>query len=188
MRCEPIIIGHSMGGFVTQKYLEKYSAVAAILLASVPTSGTFKFNIRVIRRHPLLWLKANLIMKLYPIVKNPIHAREWFFSDCISDEDLANHHSQLQDESFRCALDMLMLNLPKPQLIKTPIAVLGAENDAIFSVEEVQKTARAYGVEAKIFPNMAHNMMSEPDWKDVAEWIACWIESIPLETISSEVS
>ena len=83
---------------------------------------------------------------------------------------------------------MLMLNLPKPQLIKTPIAVLGAENDAIFSVEEVQKTARAYGVEAKIFPNMAHNMMSEPDWKDVSEWIACWIESIPLETISSEVS
>ena len=72
LRCEPIIIGHSMGGFVTQKYLEKYSAVAAILLASVPTSGTFKFNIRVIRRHPLLWLKANLIMKLYPIVKNPM--------------------------------------------------------------------------------------------------------------------
>lgn len=54
-------------------------------------------------------------------------------------------------------------------------AVLGAENDAMFSVAEVQATARAYGVEAKIFPDMAHVMACEPRWEDVAEWIANWV-------------
>ncbi len=175
---KPIIVGHSMGGFVTQKYLEKHSAKAAVLLASVPPSGTLKFNFRIIRRHPLVWLLGNLLMTTYPVVKNPAHAREWFFSEGISDEDLAAHHAQLQDESYRASLDMLVLNLTKLQLIKTPIAVLGAENDAIFSVKEVEKTARAYGVEEIIFPAMAHNMMSEPNWQDVAEWIARWGESV----------
>lgn len=174
---QPIIVGHSMGGFVTQKYLEKHSAKAAVLLASAPPSGILKFNLRIIRRHPLVWLHANLRMTAYPVVKNPSHAREWFFSRGISDEKLAAHHAQLQNESYRAVLDMLMLNLPEPHLVKTPIAVLGAENDAIFSVEEVMETARAYGVEAKIFPDMAHNMMVEPNWQDVAAWIARWSES-----------
>jgi pimeloyl-ACP methyl ester carboxylesterase len=36
---EPVVIGHSMGGLVVQKYLEKRSAPAGVLLASIPVSG-----------------------------------------------------------------------------------------------------------------------------------------------------
>ncbi len=32
----PCVIGHSMGGYVTQKYLETHSAPAGVLLASIP--------------------------------------------------------------------------------------------------------------------------------------------------------
>src|ERR1039457_4121859 len=35
----PVVIGHSMGGFVVQKYLETHFAPAAVLLASAPTRG-----------------------------------------------------------------------------------------------------------------------------------------------------
>lgn len=172
----PILVGHSMGGFVVQKYLEKYSAKAAVLLASVPPSGTLKFNLRVIRRYPAVWLMVNLLMTAYPVVKNPAHARQWLFSESISGQEMNEHHALLQDESYRASLDMLFLNLPKLKEVNIPVAVLGAENDAIFSVEEVVKTAKAYGVEAKIFPDMAHNMMKELNWRDVAKWIIRWGE------------
>ena len=33
---EPVLIGHSMGGMVVQKYLERHTAPGVVLLASVP--------------------------------------------------------------------------------------------------------------------------------------------------------
>jgi pimeloyl-ACP methyl ester carboxylesterase len=35
----PVLIGHSMGGFVVQKYLERRRAPLAVLLASIPPGG-----------------------------------------------------------------------------------------------------------------------------------------------------
>lgn len=36
---EPVLVGHSMGGFIVQKYLEHHTAPAAVLLCSVPRRG-----------------------------------------------------------------------------------------------------------------------------------------------------
>jgi pimeloyl-ACP methyl ester carboxylesterase len=35
----PVLIGHSMGGAVVQKYLERHAAPGGVLLASVPPAG-----------------------------------------------------------------------------------------------------------------------------------------------------
>ena len=53
-------------------------------------------------------------------------------------------YPQLQDESYFSFMDMLLLDLPKPKRIKTPLLVLGGEYDAIFPRHEVEKTAVAY--------------------------------------------
>ncbi|MBL4868726.1 MAG: alpha/beta fold hydrolase [Pseudomonadales bacterium] len=176
----PILVGHSMGGFVTQKYLENHSVPGAVLLASVPHTGLIEFSLRIIKKHPLIWLKMYLLMSAYPLVKNPIHAKEWFFSSEISTDALARHHALLQDEGSRSVVDMLFFNLPKPSMVTSPIAVIGAEKDAVFSVAEIEGTARAYGVKPKIFANTAHDMMLEPNWQNVAAWIADWAEQLSI--------
>ncbi len=43
--------------------------------------------------------------------------------------------------------------------------------DTIFTPAEIQKTAAAYGREAVIFADMAHDMMLEDGWKQVADEI-----------------
>ena len=40
----PVLIGHSLGGLVVQKYLEKHQAPAAVLLASVPPGGVLRIE------------------------------------------------------------------------------------------------------------------------------------------------
>jgi hypothetical protein len=35
----PILVGHSLGGFVVQKYLERHEAELGVLMASVPPNG-----------------------------------------------------------------------------------------------------------------------------------------------------
>ena len=56
-----------------------------------------------------------------------------------------------------------------------PMLVLGAAADAIVPPTEIERTARAYGAPCRIFPHMAHDMMLERDWADVAEYIREWL-------------
>jgi hypothetical protein len=53
---------------------------------------------------------------------------------------------------------------------------IGAENDAIFRPKELQATATAYAGQAVIFPEMAHDMMLEQDWRKVADYMLMWLE------------
>jgi pimeloyl-ACP methyl ester carboxylesterase len=167
----PVVIGHSMGGLVVQKYLEKSLAPVAVLLASVPPAGALATTLRIAGRHPALFAKANLILSLYPLVATAPLAREAFFSDGLADEQVQAYAKKLQDESYFGFLDMIVFNLPKPDRVKTPVLVLGAARDTIFSPAEVEATARAYKTQPEIFPDMAHDMMLEPGWQAVAEWI-----------------
>jgi pimeloyl-ACP methyl ester carboxylesterase len=172
----PILIGHSMGGLVVQKYLEDHRVPAAVLLASVPVKGVLRTTLRIARRHPLAFLKANLTWSLYPIIGKPALCREAFFSADISNDDLETYFNRMQDESYLAFLDMMLFNLPKPERIVTDLLIMGANDDTIFYSEEIEATAKAYQTQAVMFPAMAHNMMLERDWQSVADRIVNWLE------------
>ena len=90
---------------------------------------------------------------------------------------MRRYAARLQDESARVGRDQLLLSLPKPKRVRTPLLVLGAADDGCFSPTEVRATARAYGTEAEIFADMGHDMMLEPGWTAVAERIDTWLGS-----------
>ena len=48
----PVLIGHSMGGFVIQKYLEDEDAGGAVLLFSPPPVGLLRAILGIARRRP----------------------------------------------------------------------------------------------------------------------------------------
>jgi pimeloyl-ACP methyl ester carboxylesterase len=171
----PVVIGHSMGGAVVQKYLETHSAPAAVLLASVPPAGVLASTLRIARRHPLAFTKANALLSLYPLVSTPRLARDAFFSPSMPEDELQRLFAQLQDESYRAFLDMLAFNLPKPERVTTPVFVVGAANDTVFHPYEVQATARAYDTQAVIIPDMTHDLMLEAGWPSVADRIIAWL-------------
>ena len=79
--------------------------------------------------------------------------------------------ARISDPSSRAA----GFRLPKPARVSTPLLVLGGMDDGTITNDEVRATARAYGTEARLFPRMGHNMMVEPDWRDVAECISDWL-------------
>jgi pimeloyl-ACP methyl ester carboxylesterase len=177
----PILIGHSMGGLVVQKYLESDTKIpAAVLLASVPPGGVIRTTLNIAMQHPIAFLKANATMKLYPIVGTPQLTREAFFSADMHETKVRTYYQRIQNESYRAFLDMMLFNLPRPRRVKTPMLVLGAANDTIFSVKEVKASAKAYRTEAEIFNDMAHDMMLEAGWQSVADRILEWLEECEL--------
>jgi pimeloyl-ACP methyl ester carboxylesterase len=172
----PVLIGHSMGGFIVQKYLETHDAPAGVTLASNPHYGLWPALGRVLRRDPRIVIKAVFTWNMRPVVETPASARWGLFSADMPEEQLLKYHAQMNDESFRMFLDLLGLNLAHPKRVKTPLLILGAEKDTVIAPRDVHDTARAYGVKAEIFPNMAHDMMLEAGWKSVAERILAWLK------------
>jgi pimeloyl-ACP methyl ester carboxylesterase len=173
----PILIGHSMGGYVLQKYLESHTAPAGILLASIPTVGIFGMLLRMLRRHPVSTLKALLLLNTWYFVSTPALAKDYFFSDDFPEDKFLEYYAHIQTESFRLALEATLLSLPRANRVKTPLLVLGAQNDRVFTVAEQQKTARAYKTEAILYPDMAHDMMLEEGWRAVADQILRWLSA-----------
>lgn len=168
----PVLIGHSMGGLIVQKYLETDPDIPqAFLLAPVPLHGVWQATLRIFLRLPLPFVRANLTWSLRPLVSTLKRARKNFFSKTIAAEKLEKYFARIQDESYLGFLDMLLFRFSAPQKIRTPVIVLGAEEDTIFTPAEIEKTARAYGQKPKMFANMAHDMMLEDGWETVAEHI-----------------
>jgi pimeloyl-ACP methyl ester carboxylesterase len=170
----PVLIGHSMGGFIVQKFLENVTMPGGILLASAPPQGVWRVALRSAWHYPKQFAKLNLKLSLYPLVETAELARSYFFSSTMPAEQVKRYFAQLGDESYRAFLDMTLLNLPKPGRVKTPMLVLGGLNDHTFSVGEVKATARAYNTEPHFFP-LAHDMMLEPGWEQVAETMMAWL-------------
>ncbi len=176
----PVLIAHSLGGYILQKYLESYNAPAGVLLASIPTSGIFMMLMRMLRRHPGATLKGLLLLNPWYFVSTPALGKDYFFSDDFPRDRFLEYYAHIQPESFRVALEATLLRLPRPGKVRTPLLVMGAANDRIFTVSEQSKTARAYKTEAIVQPAMAHDMMLEAGWGSVADQILDWLRSCKL--------
>jgi pimeloyl-ACP methyl ester carboxylesterase len=174
---QPILVGHSMGGFVVQKYLEAHDAPAGVLLASAPPRGHLRSLLRIMRRHP--WRCSKFAVSGCPddlYGGTLAGARDLFFAADTPESVVSEGTARLQRESTRAILvDMVALELVKTQLINTPLLVLGGEQDAIYRNSDVHATARAYGIEASFIPNMGHGLTLEPGWSTVADRILSWL-------------
>ncbi len=173
---DPIIVGHSMGGFITQKYLERYQPPGAILLASVPPYGIMGPTLKVLRKFPFSFIKANLTVNLHNIVAHSDAAMELLFSESLPKDLAKKYQNQLQNEAYLGYLDMMVFDLPKTKKIKNPnMLVIGAENDKVISPKDIEKTAKTYKTTFKIIPNIAHDIMLDTNWEDAARTMANWL-------------
>ena len=78
---EPVLIGHSLGGLVVQKYLENRRAPAAVLLASYAPQRMRRMAValRASRSHPWRTVRTNTVGTLADLVNTPRLAREHLF-------------------------------------------------------------------------------------------------------------
>lgn len=175
----PIVIGHSMGGFVCQHLLSKTKHLAGIgLLATAPHYGAIWAALHIARTRPLDFLKVNAKMSLYPLVSDPMVASHMFLDEDTADEDRHAFGVKMIDESYLGFLDMLFLNLPPKPNSDVPVCVIGAEKDKLFPPESQQSTARRYGAECHIIPDAPHDLMQSKHWEKSAQKLLDWIHSL----------
>ncbi len=177
---EPVLVGHSMGGMVIQKYLEDHAAAAAILMAPVPPSGLGGSVFRLMTSEPMLFGQISLFNLGGKELADMNTAARAVFSAGLDSARLQRYAERMQTESQRALFDMTFGALPQRWRMNVPpMLVMGADDDALFSPEMMQSTAEAYRADLVMIPDMAHAMMLEPHWRRAADLLASWLEAQP---------
>lgn len=173
----PVLIGHSLGGVLVQKYLEQHRAAAAVLLATVPAGGALAGMQRFVRRHPIILLSSLFTFSMRSFIESAALVREFFFSPNTPEPIVLDCMARLQDESSLALLDLLWLKW-RPPLEPLPVLVLSAGADGFLTAAEAEHTARAYGTSAEHFHGMGHDLMLEQGWEKVADRIEHWVRKV----------
>jgi pimeloyl-ACP methyl ester carboxylesterase len=173
----PVIVAHSMGGAVAQRFLELHPGRAAVLVSSAPPSGCVPSVLRLALHHPLEFALINLTLSLGHAVRTPALVRELFHSPSTPEGIVLETWARSQDESFLAFLDLLTF---RSGLVagKLPMLVLGGVDDGIFTPREVRDTARVYGAKLKLFEGAGHNLMLEANRAQIANDILEWLGSL----------
>lgn len=175
----PILVGHSMGALVVQRYLEQYPASAAILLAPVPPHGLMASSWRMALGDPLLFARFGLMQSLGAAQVDTDMARRAVFSERVENADIAYYSQLIQRESQRALWEMNVFASGRPWRVpnRPPMRVISAAEDALFANAETQAVARLWQADSITMPHMGHAMMLEPDWQDVGDDITRWLWS-----------
>jgi pimeloyl-ACP methyl ester carboxylesterase len=124
----PVLIGHSMGCFVVQKYLEKHHAPVAVLMAPTTPQGVRRITLRMLRRHPWIVLRANTFGSSADLFNTPALAREYLFCAHTPEPIVKSCAARMEPESARAGLS-LMIRFPDARPVTAPLLVLGATDD-----------------------------------------------------------
>lgn len=166
----PIVVAHSMGGFLLQHYLAQHTLPGAVLLCALPHSGAARFLAQWLVRHPRATLQMLLTLNSRHLIARPDLARKALFRPDTPDAMVAAYASRLGPEAIRAALE-LMVRLPRRPTEDTPLLVVAAEQDTVVTIAEQQALATRYAAELLLIPGATHSLMFDPAWPLAAEQI-----------------
>ena len=179
MPAPPVLVGHSMGGFVVQKALERRPAPAAVLMASVPPQGLVAASFHLAFSHPDLFAQINRLLGGADIPGEAVS--DALFAKPLAPELMRRALRQMSAESQRAIWDMSMFNLVSMHAVhRTPLMVLGADEDRLVPAFVVQSTARAYGVPDHLFAGHGHGFPLEPGGERIADAVIGWLAETGL--------
>lgn len=193
----PIIVAHSMGGFIVQKWVEQgaLNPPKMVLVASTPPDGLSKVLFRSLFK---LGIRKSITLTLgfaRRLCATDVNVcREMFYSQ----EDTPGFLEEYEgDEKLREYMSLLQLtkkNLDRNSLrsivkdtgsLHGNVLVIGGELDCLVDGKGVEETAHFWGAQPYVFPNAPHNLILYSRWKDVAEYVNEWLKtSLPSKTMS----
>jgi pimeloyl-ACP methyl ester carboxylesterase len=175
----PIVIAHSMGGLVAQKYLDifGYMAIAGLfLLGSIPVRGSWKLLVQPFFLKRLLRsIQLLVLSNAEQAFKDDSFLRGMFFSQSIPDELLHEYASYLRNESRLIPVQLIFPGINVYSGRNFPIGVMGGVYDNIIA-EDITNDIASYMQTEPIYVPTAHDFMLDKNWQIAAKYLLKWIK------------
>ena len=175
----PVLIGHSMGATLVERLIAEAAFPGAALVCPITPSGLLPVLTRLWWGRPEFFWHAQKLHRgaIDPVAMSTL--REFYFTTSAPPEILAGAMRHLSPESPQAVMELAWRGTsPRPQEHGTPVCVIAAANDALFTPDEAQATARRHGTDAVVLEGLPHMLMLEPGWEQLAQTLRDWIKQV----------
>lgn len=174
----PVLIGHSLGGLVAQRFACRNPLAGLVLLASVGPGGLGSAFTHMALRHPSLLWQLGRMQSLGPDGVDFDVVQRGLFSADFPSALGAIYAPQFQRESQRAASELMLpqwFNLmPRPNI---PTLVLGGSKDAFIPYGDLALAATYWNAEMTVLDDVPHVMMLDTTWERAAQAMLEWLGS-----------
>lgn len=184
----PIIIGHSIGGFIVQKWAEQDTSAslgAIVLMSSVPPSGNSKLVGRIMRRDgfwktmriTLGFVRRSLTTDL-PLCREMFFSPKtatWFSEDIEGDNKLGQYMELFKMTSKTLDVKSLKSAVRSTGNLRGKALVIGGSADSLIDVEALEESVNFWEADLCTFEDAPHDIMLYSKWEEVAGQVLEWI-------------
>lgn len=175
---KPIVIGHSVGGLITQVLANQGLISLGVPICSVAPNRMLSLDWDFFKNAMTIANPVKGDEPIYTDLKS-FHAS---FCNTLDDDAAAKAFEETAVHDSRNVLRDCMMQAGEVDLDlpHVPLLFIGAEEDKIVPCKLVEKNAEAYKDRASVtayreFNNRSHFICGERKWDDVAEFISEWI-------------
>lgn len=168
----PEVVGHSMGGLITQKLAEEGAVRSAVLLCSAPPRWISALGagllVRMAKYAPQLLFSRPLL---------PLRSdADALFLECIPPAERDAIFARIQPESGRAARELALGAMAvDARRVSCPVLSIGAANDRFVPPRVARAIARKYDAEYREYAGHGHYIVGEPGWERVADDVVAWL-------------
>lgn len=170
----PVVLGHSMGGALTQWHLKRRDLPAAVLVASWPAGSLMPNLLFAFLHMPVRVLLSFATLSTTPVIRTPREAWDYFLTPgaLLGPEEF---HAKLAPESLWIVLQYTPPFWRPPLDTKTPLLWVAGTGDAVTPERMHRESAAAYGAEYQTVAGSGHDLMLEKSYRTTAEDIHAWL-------------
>ncbi len=189
---KPIVIGHSLGGLVTQIIVNRDLAAAGVAIHPIPPLGVFPYELSFLKAG---WKALGLFTSLKKTYLMSFKDWQYAFVNTMPlDEQKAAYKKLTIPESKTVARGGLTkaasvdFNKPHP-----PLLITAGDLDTITPAHLNRRIYKRYNkkngsvLDYKEFKERNHYVLGQPTWKEDADYILYWLDkqnlSVPMEPV-----
>jgi pimeloyl-ACP methyl ester carboxylesterase len=166
----PILVGHSLGGLIVQRLIDRVPICGIILMASAPPEGIF-----LVGKSP-----TALVDHLHRAIPGRTHQtdfwRRMLFSDELPVKRVTEYAARMVPESTRALSDAQIPNVIVSAVrANIPALVIAANHDRIIDRAMSRRTTHYHGAAFRKVEPSGHALMLDVSWEQAAKFIRQWL-------------
>lgn len=168
----PIVIGHSMGGLITQKVAEAGECRAAVLIAAAPPrwipvaswlllKTQLKYSKALLLHEPIMPKRKDADALMFN--RTPVGDREKMYPKLVPESGKAG---------FELSFGVVAVHDSR---VTAPVLVVTGLDDQFIVPRVARAISRKYGAPLREYQSFAHHILTEPGWEgpcgEMIEWM-----------------